>query len=181
MSEQFDSPCWFVLRDLKRFNAKAPAYKALPELGFQTFTPMHWVLTDSSTRGRQRLYVPFIPNLLFVKSLRADLDPVIAKTETLQYRYIRGAQATPMTVPTDEMERFIAAVTSAPDTCHYYTPDEITDQMLGKKVRIIGGALDGTVGHLLTRRGAKTKRLILQLQDMLIASVTIDSGYIQFI
>lgn len=31
---------WFVMRDLKRANAKLPAYKQLEEAGFRVFTPM---------------------------------------------------------------------------------------------------------------------------------------------
>lgn len=181
MKEQFDAPCWFVLRDLKRSNAKSPAYKMLPELGFETFTPMHWVIKDSLKGVRERKYVPFIPDMLFVKSLKSDLDPIVAKTDTLQYRYIKGAQATPMTVPVDDMERFIKAVGSDHSSCVYYSPEEVTEEMLGKKVKIVGGALDGMVGDLFTKRGSKTKRLILRLKDMLIASVVIDSGYVQLV
>ena len=33
---------WFVMRDLKRGNAKQPAYKLLAELKIRFFTPMVW-------------------------------------------------------------------------------------------------------------------------------------------
>ena len=35
---------WFVMRDLKRGNAKQPAYKLLGELKIRFFTPMVWKL-----------------------------------------------------------------------------------------------------------------------------------------
>lgn len=181
MQQKFDSPCWFVMRDLKRSNAKNPAYKMLPGLGFETFTPMQWVLMNKSGGIKERKQVPFIPSLVFVKSLKSELDSVVDRTETLQYRFIKGARQTPMVVPDDDMERFIRAVTSEHSSCIYYSPGEITAEMLGRKVMIVGGTLDGTVGHLITKRGSKTKRLVLQLKDMLVASVVIDSGYIQFI
>ena len=38
------SPQWFVMRDLKRGNAKQPAYKLLSELNIRYFTPMVWKL-----------------------------------------------------------------------------------------------------------------------------------------
>lgn len=181
MQPQSDAPQWFVLRDLKRANAKTPAYKLLPELGFETFTPMQWVMKDNPNGGKTRKYLPFIPSLVFAKSVKTDLDPIIEKTETLQYRFVKGApQNTPMIVPRDDMERFIKAVT-ANDSCIYYTPDEITPDMIGKRVRIVGGALDGTEGNLVKKRGSKKKRLILQLRDTLIASIEVEPDYIQFV
>lgn len=177
-----DSSQWFVLRDLKRANAKTPAYKFLSGIGFEVFTPMHWVMRVSPKGGKTREYIPFIPGLLFAKSVRSELDKVIEKTETLQYRFVKGApQNTPMIVPMDDMERFMRAVTTSRDTCIYYTPDEVTPEMLGKKVMIVGGALDGTVGHLLKRRGSKKKRLVLQIKDALVASVEFESDYIQLV
>lgn len=181
MTEEAEATCWFVLRDLKRKNAADPAYKALPKLGFEIFTPMHWVLKNSAQSKQTRIYEPFIHGLLFAKSVKSKLDEVINKTETLQYRFIKGAQQTPMTVPTAEMERFIRAVTDEHADCIYYSPEDIKPEMAGKKVMIVGGALDGTVGCLITKKGSKKKRLMLQLKDLFVASVEIKDGFIQFI
>lgn len=178
---QFNKPCWFVLRDLKRRNAKSPAYKSLPELGFETFTPMHWVLKNNPAGGKAKVFEPFIHGLLFAKSQKAELDEVIDNTETLQYRFVKGRQKTPMVVPMDDMERFIKAVTAEPLSCIYYSPEEIRPEMVGKKVQIVGGALDGAMGNLITKRGSKKKRLMLQLDGLLAASVEIKEGFIQFI
>ena len=35
-----DQPKWYVMRDLKRANAKHPAYKILGEMNMKIFTPM---------------------------------------------------------------------------------------------------------------------------------------------
>lgn len=181
MAEQTETPCWYVLRDLKRTNASAPAYKTLPGLGFEVFTPMHWVL-KSNVQGKQtRLYVPFIHGLLFAKSAKSKLDEVIDKSETLQYRFIKGAQKTPMVVPTNEMERFINAVTLDHADCIYYSPEDVKPEMFNKKVMIVGGGLDGATGYLLTKRGSNRKRLLLQLEGLLVASVEITDGFIQLI
>lgn len=172
---------WFVLRDLKRTNSKTPAYKVLPELGFEIFTPMQWVLKDNGKGGKKRLYLPFIPSLLFTNSVKSRLDRVIESTETLQYRFVKGAaQNTPMVVPTREMENFIKAVTTS-QNCRYYSPEEVTSDMMGKKVMIVGGSLDGTVGHLMKRQGSKKKRLFLTIKETLVASVEIETGFIQFV
>lgn len=181
MTEQAEDTSWFVLRDLKRKNATEPAYKVLPKLGFEIFTPMHWVLKNTPQGKQTRNYEPFIHGLLFAKSVKPKLDEVVEKTETLQYRFIKGAQQTPMTVPMKEMERFIRAVTDEHADCIYYSPDDIKPEMFGKKVMIVGGALDGTVGYLITKKGSKKKRLMLQLKDLFVASVEIKDGFIQLI
>lgn len=113
------------MRDLKRPNAKLPAYRWLAEQGFEVFTPMRWEL--SVCQGRKiRRHLPFLSDLLFVHSSRLQLDPVVAGLPTLQYRFVRGAPAgTPLMVHEAEMDRFIQAV-QATDQPRYYTPAEIT-------------------------------------------------------
>lgn len=103
---------WFVMRDLKRANAKLPAYKQLEEAGFRVFTPMTTKIMEKGGK-KTRIQVPFVQDLLFVYSSKEALDKVVTRTNTLQYRFLKGAAyCTPMTVPVAEMDRFITAVTS---------------------------------------------------------------------
>lgn len=171
-----DEMQWFVMRDLKRSNAKLPAYKQLDEAGFRVFTPMTSKVVLQYGK-RIRVQVPFVQDLLFVYSDKASLDRVVKRTETLQYRYLRGAgYCTPMTVATDEMERFIRAVTFL-KTPQYYQPDEITPDMYGVKVRMIcEGPFNGVEGTLLKVRGSGKKRLLIKLHGVLAASVEVNSA-----
>lgn len=178
-SRSDEDRCWFVLRDLKRTNAKLPAYKMLEELGVEVFTPMIWKLIEKSGR-RIRVRVPFMQDLLFVHSSRKMLDPIIDRINTLQYRYVRGGNCLPMTVRTEEMERFIRAV-EATDMPHYYMPSEIDSSMFGKEIRIIGGPLNGYVGKLQKMQGSRVKRLFVDLPNLLIASVEVQPEFIQVI
>lgn len=170
---------WFVMRDLKRPNAKQPAYKFLREEGFEVFVPTK---SQIITRHGKRVVedVPVIRDLLFVHTEKERLDPIVARTETLQYRFMRNCGGTPMKVSDNEMERFIIAVSSSNDT-QYYLPEEITPQMYGRKIRIVGGPLDGYEGNLITTRGSKVKRLMITLQDFFAAGVEVNPEYIQFI
>lgn len=173
---------WFVMRDLKRPNAKLPAYRQLSEAGFEVFTPMTTKITIAGGK-RVRLQVPFVYDLLFVHSSREKLDPIVNRTDTLQYRFLKGhAYGTAMTVPTKEMERFIAAVTHV-KTPKYYSPDEITPEMYGAKVRMVcEGPLNGYEGTLLKIKGSGKKRLIVSLPGLLTATVEIaSSDYIELI
>lgn len=173
---------WYVLRDLTRANAKLPAYKKLSQLGFRVFTPMRTRVTERLGR-RIREQIPFIHDLLFVQAAKDDLDKVILRTDTLQYRYMRGhAYRTPMTVPAAQMEHFINA-TGTETAQQYFTPDELTPQMYGARIRIIGqGVLNGIEGRLLKIKGSGKKRLLVELPGILAAAIQIDTAdYIEIL
>ena len=93
---------WYVLRDLKRSNAKLPAYRMLESEHVEVFTPMKWV-TVTRQGKRVRTQQPFMPDLLFAHTTREALTPLVEKTPTLQYRYVRGGTSvsyTHLTLPT---------------------------------------------------------------------------------
>ena len=50
---------WYVMRDLKRPNAKLPAYKQLSDEHLEVFTPMQWRLKLKNGK-RIREEVPFM-------------------------------------------------------------------------------------------------------------------------
>ncbi len=170
---------WFAMRDLKRRHAKLPAYKLFESLKVQYFTPMvHRLVIVNGKRMNQE--VPLMQDLLFVKDTREHLDSIVEKTSKLQYRYKIGVQHTPIIVPTADMERFIHAVESG-DNPKFYSPNEVTPDMRNRQIRIIGGQLDGYVGTLVTTRGSKTKRLLVELPTLLAASIEVEAEYIQFV
>lgn len=173
-------PSWFVLRDLKRANARVTGYDLLLSAGQAVFTPLKTVIQTTSA-GKQRRQVPVIPDLLFVRALRSQLDPLIQAIPTLQYRWLRGAPfQTPMTVDKRSMERFIAAVTATEPT-RYYSPGEITPDMYGKHVRIVGGPLDGHEGRLLKLKGLRKRHLLIELPNYLTAAIEVAPEFIQLL
>lgn len=177
MKQAMTLPQWFVMRDLKRSNAKQPAYKLLSELKIKCFTPMVWKTVVS--KGKRILKkVPFMQDLLFVYDSRRVLDPIVERIATLQYRFVKGGKRMPMTVRTEDMDRFIKAV-STMEHPNFYTPEEIKPSMIGKKVRIVGGPLDGYVGNLQKVQGSKVKHLFVELPNVLTAAVEVDPEYIQ--
>lgn len=62
-SEGEKQTCWYVMRDLKRANAKLPAYKQLLNEHFEVFTPMKEQLSVHGGK-RTREEVPFIQDYL---------------------------------------------------------------------------------------------------------------------
>lgn len=179
--EQGDHRQWFVLRDLKRANAKLPAYKQLAEAGFDVFTPLTTRIYVCGGK-RTKVVVPVIRDLLFAHTTRAELDPVVARTDTLQYRFVRGGKyCDPMTVPAVDMHRFITAVDTG-DKVRYYQPSEVTPEMLGAEIRLVcDGPLDGYTGRLLKVRGTARRHLLVQLPGLLLAAVEVSPEYIQLI
>ena len=170
---------WYAMRDLKRRNAKLPAYKMFEGMGIKCFTPMVHRLTVIDGRHKDEV-VPFMQDLLFVKETREWLDAIVERTPTLQYRYKLGVRHTPIIVRNADMERFIKAVEST-DEPKYYSPDEITPDMRNRKILIIGGALDGYTGTLVTTRGSKVKRLLVELPTLMAAAVEVRPEYIQLL
>ena len=57
----------------------------------------------------------------------------------------------------------------------------MTAAMCHRRVRIIGGNLDGYEGSLLTTRGSKKKRLLIELPMLLAAAVEVEPEYIQLL
>lgn len=166
------------MRDLKRSNAKLPAYKLLYREHIEYFTPMKRRLIIKQGKKAYE-EVPFIQDLIFAHATTEELDPILRKHPTLQYRYARGGKyKEAMTVPDAEMNKFIHAVMTS-DTLRYYRPDELTAAMYGRKVRIIGGPLDCYEGYLL--KGVNKKILLVDLHGFLSAGVYINPEYIQFI
>ena len=170
---------WFVMRDLTRWNSKSPAYRLLKEMGMEVFVPM--VSHVSATGGGYlRNEVPFIQDLLFVHELQSRLDEVVDDIPTLQYRWLRNTWRQPMTVDGVRMNRFKQAV-AATNFPKFYLPSEVTPAMHGRTIRIVGGPLDGFEGGLITTRGSKVKRLLVELPGLLAAGVEVSPEFIQLV
>lgn len=171
---------WYALRDLKRPNATRRAWEMLRDMKMEVFTPKKWVL--ATVKGeRKPKEVAFIPDLLFVHEARKALDPIIETTETLQYRFRKyGAQNEPVVVPDADMERFIHAVNTS-ESPRYYLPEELTPAMCGRRIRIVGGPLNGYEGSLVTIRGSRVKRLLVELKGFLAVGVEVEPEYIQLL
>ncbi len=178
-SEEINALEWYVMRDFTRPNAKLPAYKLMEQEGLEVFTPMKEKLTVQ--RGKRiREQVPILHDLLFVHGVREDIDTVVDKTETLQYRYKKGVQRTPITIEEEEMQRFLHAVRTS-EQPKYYLPGELTPEMYGHKVRIVGGPLDAFDGKLLKLRGSRRKYLIVELPGLLSVGVEVSPEFITIV
>lgn len=171
---------WFVMRDLKRRTSNSLAIHELAKEGLEVFTPMTQMVMKIGGK-LQRRDVPVIQDLLFVHETKEKLDPVVEMTPTLQYRYQRGkTKDDPTTVKDEEMERFMFAV-SKTEAPIFYKPGELTASMYGKSVHIVGGSLDGYEGRLLSVKGMRKRRLIVEIHNIMAAAVEVEPDFIQFV
>lgn len=169
---------WFAMRDLSRRNANIMAHHTLSESGVKVFTPMKEMIM--TIRGRKQIRnVPVIQDLLFVHEEKNILDSHVRKIPRLQYRYSKGKTVNePLVIPDDCMQMFIFAVSNT-ENPKYFMPGDLTEAMLGKKVHIIGGALDGFEGYLLSVRGMRKRRLIVSIPNFVAAAVEVQPEFIK--
>ena len=85
-----------------------------------------------------------------------------------------------MTVRCEEMNRFIFSVKSSESTL-YYKPGELTKSMYGKRIRIVGGILDSFEGCLLSVKGMRKRRLLIELSSLITAAVEVQPEFIQLV
>ena len=53
--------------------------------------------------------------------------------------------------------------------------------MYGRRVRIVGGALDGYEGSLLSLRGTRVRRLLVEIPNLLAAAIEVSPEYVQLL
>lgn len=168
------------MRDLKRRNCNTLTIHELAKAGIEVFTPMKQVVMTIGGR-RQRREVPVIQDLLFVHESKDTLDQFVEVYPSLQYRYMLGkTKNEPMTVRDGDMESFIFAVSNT-ETPVFYKPGELTSAMYGKSVRIVGGLLNEYSGRLLSVKGMRKRRLIVELPGFIAAAVEVQPEFIQLV
>ena len=182
-TEKTSEDRWYVLRDLARPNAKKPAYKQLQEMPGMAdcvFVPLKQHVFKEFGKRVVR-FVPYMSDLVFVHKSKEELDPIVREMPLLQYRYVRGGQQyEAMSVRHQDFEKFRDAVNTTNNNVEYYSFDEVRPEIYGSSIRIIGGRLDGFEGRLMTKKGSKFKRFLIDLQECnLSAAILVESEYIQ--
>ena len=81
-----------------------------------------------------------------------------------------------MTVRDIDMKRFIEAVKQSDDVLYYSLED-----MYGKEILVVGGPLDGYKGRLLSMRGSRKRRLLVEIPDFMAAAVEVRPEFIQYV
>lgn len=156
--------------DQKRRNALDPAYRMLEGKGFEVFTPM---VKKAVVKGNQKhvVQVPLLTDILFVHSTEIKIDEIIAKTPTLHYRFKKGGKYREhITVRDEDMVRFIYAANHT-EIKEFYAIDDLPKELVGNKVKIEGGPLNGYTVILKKMQGSKRKRIFVELPPIAYAEM----------
>lgn len=131
------------------------------------------MVSKAVVKGRQKyvVKVPLLSDILFVHSSEAELDPIVAKIPTLHYRFKKGGKYREHIVVRDEdMERFMYAAGHA-EIKEFYAIDDLPWELIGNKVVIHGGPLDGYEVTLKKMQGSKKKRIFIELPKLAYAEM----------
>ena len=86
-----------------------------------------------------------------------------------------------MSVRAKEFEKFRKAVEQT-DNVEYYSYEEVSPQIYGMQIRIIGGRRIGFEGRLMSNRGSKYKHMLIDLQECnLSAAIQVETELIQLV
>ena len=117
----------------------------------ENFLPMKYRIR---LRGERRIKekVPAIHNLIFIHTTQQKLQE-LKQTTTLPIRYIMDRETkTPITIPSAQMQSFIAVSGSIDEQIVYLEPN-ISNFKKGDKVRITGGVFKDAEGYFMRIKG----------------------------
>ncbi|WP_276920652.1 UpxY family transcription antiterminator [Bacteroides stercorirosoris] len=172
-----ESEIWYAMR--ATYRREPDAMRLLEKENLGCFVPMQYKI--SLKKGRKvRALVPVVHNLLFVHARPSDVKRVKSRVSYLQYiTDTRSGQK--IIIPDSEMQRFIAVAGTYNDHLLYFQPDEL-NLSKGTKVRVIGGDFAGQVGIFLKVKGARDRRVVVEIQGVIaVAMATIHPDLIEVI
>jgi transcription antitermination factor NusG len=174
---------WYVL-----FAANGKAVKIKPcleEASIEYFFPVYY--KERRIRGSERcerVSLPLLGNLIFAKSSKKILDPVLKEVKLrlsiasdLYYRDYSDKKI--IIIPENQMRNFIAVAGNEKEQVMYLSNDEVNLRQ-GVKVRITGGVFIGVEGIFMRIKG--DKRLVVSIPNLFsVATAYIPSCYVQAI
>ena len=171
---------WFAMRDQHRGLSNQYMYEHLASQGFETYTPT--VKKRKIIKGHAVIVEkPYIRDLFFIHATLSQVKAIMTPYCHFQFRYRIGVSpATPIVVPCKEMDDFIR-VNQNSDSPEFISPDSIPADVRNRKIRVVGGPLDGVQGMLKKVRGSKYKTLYVELPGIMAISTVSQFDYIQIL
>jgi transcription antitermination factor NusG len=172
---------WYVL-----FAANGKAVKIKPyleEAAIEHFFPLYYAERKiRGTNRHKRVLLPVLGNLIFVKSSKKILDPVLREareklliSSDLYYRDFGDRKI--IIIPENQMRNFIAVAGNEQEQVIYLSNEEVNLKK-GAKVRITGGVFEGVEGIFMRIKG--DKRLVVSIPNLFsVATAFIPSCHVQ--
>lgn len=171
---------WFAMSAPYRRELKAKEY--LQAKGIECFVPMVNALVEKRSGAKIRKQVPAIHNLIFVHTSKNVIQEIKRGVDYLQYRTMpREGKNIPIIVPDRQMQQFIAVTQTSNEELIYMRPEEVNIAK-GTRVRVHGGAFDGTEGVFVKIQGKRKPRVVLLIQGVAaVALAEISTEFIEII
>ena len=147
--------------------------------GLEAFVPLRY--TVKTVRGqKQRALVPALSGLIFAKGTLEEVKDYLQEAHYPVYirRSTFSNKEDYLTVPTKEMEDFIAVTESHEEHVTYFRPEEISLQA-GDRIRIKGGLYDGREGVIMRIKGKRNRQLVVQIPGFIAAAVEISPDMLE--
>lgn len=171
---------WFAMSAPYRRELKAKEY--LQGKGIECFVPMVNALVEKRSGAKIRKQVPAIHNLIFVHTSKNVIQEIKRGVDYLQYRTMpREGKNIPIIIPDRQMQQFIAVTQTTNEELIYMRPEEVNIAK-GTRVRVHGGAFDGTEGVFVKIQGKRKPRVVLLIQGVAaVALAEISTEFIEII
>lgn len=171
---------WFAMSAPYRRELKAKEY--LQAKGIECFVPMVNALVEKRSGAKIRKQVPAIHNLIFVHTSKNVIQEIKRGVDYLQYRTMpREGKNIPIIIPDRQMQQFIAVTQTTNEELIYMRPEEVNIAK-GTRVRVHGGAFDGTEGVFVKIQGKRKPRVVLLIQGVAaVALAEISTEFIEII
>lgn len=167
METEKETLIWYAMR--ATYRREPDAVRLLEKENLDCFVPMQYKICIKKGK-KVRMLVPVIHNLIFVHARPSDLKRVKSKVTYLQYiTDTRSGQK--IIVPDNQMQRFIAVAGTYNDHLLYFQPEEL-NLSKGMKVRITGGNFEGQEGIFLKVKGARDRRVVIEIQGVIAVAIT---------
>ena len=177
--ENIPSPMWYAMSAPYRNEMKAKLL--LDSKAVENFLPLCDKIFTDKNGNKVRKTAPIVSNLLFAYSTFENLQQIKARAKFLQYRTRKlNGRNQPIIVPDEQMRQFIAVCKTNSEKLIYLQPDEI-NLAKGTPVKVIGGLFDGVEGVFLKVKGARSKRVVVQIDGIAVATAEIEPQYIEII
>lgn len=174
--EDRDKILWFVVIAYKQ-EAKAETVLSDKD-GLEYYIAKHHVIRTIKGK-RQRVLVPYIPNLLFIHATWTQIVNFKKKHSFIKFAtWKKSTGLEYLIVPDKQMRDFIRVSTDYERNVRYYSPSEINFKK-GTQVRVIGGKLHGVEGTFVKINGRRNRQLVVLIPRLLAASIEISPDYIE--
>ena len=171
---------WFAMSAPYRRELKAKEY--LQAKGIECFVPMVNALVEKRSGAKIRKQIPAIHNLIFVHTSKNVIQEIKRGVDYLQYRTMpREGKNSPIIIPDRQMQQFIAVTQTTNEELIYMRPEEVNIAK-GTRVRVHGGAFDGTEGVFVKIQGKRNPRVVLLIHGVAaVALAEISTEFIEII